>query len=488
MIKKISIVLLLAIILLALIAAYFLIASIDDKTFDDLGLYAAFEDVDDEGNGFLHIAYTQEEKFKVYDSRSDATFVKHFLEQSEWDQAKVDQILKQSEGYLQDVIAALEKPYFRLPGLDDIYALPSYSPMLDLQRLLLLKAVDSYQQRDVQTAVEHLGYALAFSQAVQSESSHKLISFMIGQAMQGQAVERFSRIVDTEASMVIKDYNYSDNALKELQLLIEKVPQYSNDGFKEVFAGELRFQEGVLPTISQKDFSSRWNEFKGRYFSSVNDTKNASVSSSAALANDSGSANKIEFVSDAIHAVFPNFYMHHNAFLNESAVVLKHNANLASGFCNAIEPSKEGEPTNFRESGLPENMSWQDVFMPNSVSYREHVPASIYDVYFIRRCFTRTELEAVKATIAIALFEREKGGRPESLTELVPDFLAALPIDYFNGQPLGYSKEKSYLYSVGANFSDDGGSDDSIYHSSCHQDSNCADNPTFIINFSTAGS
>ena len=488
MIKKISIVLLLPIIVFAMIVAYFLIGSIDDKIFDDQGLYAAFEDVDEEDNGFLHIAYTQDEKFKVYDSRSDATFVKHFLEGSEWDQAKVDQILKESEGYLQDILTALEKPYFRLPELDDVYAMPIYSPLFDLARLLLLKAVDGFTKRDMEAAVEYFGYALAFSQAIQSESGHSLISYHVGQAMQGEVVDWISRIVAVETALAIEHDDYNVKTLEEFQLLLDGMPVYFDDGYKEVFANELRFAEEYLKITREENFSKRWGSFKDEHLSDSNNRKYKDDSDEEVLTDDNASRIKIDFVSDAIHTISPGFYMHRNALLNQSAVELKRNADLASGFCDAVGPIVDITFPNVRENGLPEEMNWRDVFASNLSGHHQQIQVNSFNSYFIRRCFTRTELEAVKATIAIGLFEHENRERPEKLEELVPEFIDSLPIDYFNGQPLGYSKDKAYLYSVGSNFIDNGGSDETVYHSSCYRDINCSENPTFLIKFSDSDS
>ncbi len=52
---------------------------------------------------------------------------------------------------------------------------------------------------------------------------------------------------------------------------------------------------------------------------------------------------------------------------------------------------------------------------------------------------------------------------PVSLADLVPEYLKAIPIDPYDGEPLRYSAEKRILYSVGTDFIDSGGSS----HSEC---------------------
>ena len=66
----------------------------------------------------------------------------------------------------------------------------------------------------------------------------------------------------------------------------------------------------------------------------------------------------------------------------------------------------------------------------------------------------------VLAAIALERHQHKHGSYPDSLKQLVPEFLAALPRDPMNGQTLRYRRKDdgSYtLYSVGRNGEDDGG-------------------------------
>ncbi len=64
---------------------------------------------------------------------------------------------------------------------------------------------------------------------------------------------------------------------------------------------------------------------------------------------------------------------------------------------------------------------------------------------------------ATRALIALKAFKTETGRLPETLAELVPEFLDAVPLDDFDGKPLRYSREKKCVYSVGADLVDSGG-------------------------------
>lgn len=77
---------------------------------------------------------------------------------------------------------------------------------------------------------------------------------------------------------------------------------------------------------------------------------------------------------------------------------------------------------------------------------------------------TTCQVEAIRqltiATIALERYRLKHGGYPDTLDALVPDFLAAVPVDWFDGKPLKYRPlpDGQYLlYSVGRDGRDDGG-------------------------------
>jgi hypothetical protein len=66
----------------------------------------------------------------------------------------------------------------------------------------------------------------------------------------------------------------------------------------------------------------------------------------------------------------------------------------------------------------------------------------------------------VITAIALKRYQLKRGSYPEKLSDLVPQILAATPLDAINGQPLHYRRNADgtfLLYSVGENGVDDGG-------------------------------
>jgi tetratricopeptide (TPR) repeat protein len=71
----------------------------------------------------------------------------------------------------------------------------------------------------------------------------------------------------------------------------------------------------------------------------------------------------------------------------------------------------------------------------------------------------RAKLRSVVAVLAVERYRLARGRWPESLAALVPEFLAAVPADPYDGQPLRYRRlaDGVVVYSVGPDGADGGG-------------------------------
>jgi len=72
---------------------------------------------------------------------------------------------------------------------------------------------------------------------------------------------------------------------------------------------------------------------------------------------------------------------------------------------------------------------------------------------------TAMRLEVTKLGFALAAYRADHGSYPAKLAELTPKYIAAVPSDIFNGEPLHYRQDGDgyLLYSVGVNGIDDDG-------------------------------
>jgi len=77
------------------------------------------------------------------------------------------------------------------------------------------------------------------------------------------------------------------------------------------------------------------------------------------------------------------------------------------------------------------------------------IEAPDYRDFFLRRCAEDTALAATQTLIALRAFQQDQGQLPEELSDLVPDYLDAIPTDAFRGEPIRYSRARKLVYSLG---------------------------------------
>ncbi len=71
-----------------------------------------------------------------------------------------------------------------------------------------------------------------------------------------------------------------------------------------------------------------------------------------------------------------------------------------------------------------------------------------------------SKCQLLKAMIAIKAFKVENNKLPDSLDELIPDYLQSLPQDSFTQKPVIYDSSKKIVYSVDENLTDDTGDEE----------------------------
>ncbi|MCH8514624.1 MAG: type II secretion system protein GspG, partial [Kiritimatiellae bacterium] len=81
-----------------------------------------------------------------------------------------------------------------------------------------------------------------------------------------------------------------------------------------------------------------------------------------------------------------------------------------------------------------------------------------YDGFAIQAFRHQAENRATILVTALQLYQREQGEFPQTLQDLVPAYLAAIPADPFDGHPFRYDRDKAIVYAIGENLVDNGGS------------------------------
>jgi len=92
--------------------------------------------------------------------------------------------------------------------------------------------------------------------------------------------------------------------------------------------------------------------------------------------------------------------------------------------------------------------------------YLEAILLSGMALDLARIAYAQTAVQQAMTACALERYRLARGRFPEKLDELVPQYLAAVPKDVIDGQPLRYRREGAkgfVLYSIGWNMKDDGG-------------------------------
>jgi len=73
------------------------------------------------------------------------------------------------------------------------------------------------------------------------------------------------------------------------------------------------------------------------------------------------------------------------------------------------------------------------------------------------KCNENSFISAVQTLLALKAHKLEKGRLPETLADLVPEYLPAVPLDDFDGKAIRYDPRKRIVYTIGKDLKDDGG-------------------------------
>jgi len=127
-----------------------------------------------------------------------------------------------------------------------------------------------------------------------------------------------------------------------------------------------------------------------------------------------------------------------------------------------IAASEQPFPQAFQQAQLIEQQFREEVGTSPLSRMRSQLTMTVLPTFQVMFQATARGLASssmADTAIAIEQFRRRHGRPPQSLDELVPEFLPAVPIDPFDGQPLRYATDPGgfRIYSIGGNAKDDGG-------------------------------
>jgi len=333
------------------------------------------------------------------------------------DEAELDLLLKNNTDCIAQVKKGVACAVCQTPeatGLGD--TVPYISPWLDIGKILMVQSRQERLAGHVTASAEAGLLGAQYGNLIQQEAG-SLLNYLVGVAIESMALEQILDLGVTD-SATEKDLNSLAEGLNRLGAF--------DAGLVRAFQAEARVMLKTVETLSKGEgeydlvdlatFGTapdhRWDWLsrriqRSRYIFKPNQTKQ-------------------EFI-QLFHEIIRDIPLSYSQI-------------------NQTDPAKFGRV-------------WTDWIKPNALG--RILPALLVPGYrksIYVRCRAESLLSGTKLAVACNRFERKKGRWPETLDELVPAYLEAVPTDPFDGEPFRYSAEKGIVYSVGANLTDEGGS------------------------------
>lgn len=384
----------------------------DIPPIDDSDLSLVVVSVSDEQNALPDLVLAS----KVFDERaaSNTVALTHFA-----DAAKKS--LYQDPAYANPANISVNNS---LPAMGPWRKIASTSNALALSMAKEGKALEALQQALAGVSV---GNKLAVSQ-------NAMIGWLLGVAIENQSLETVQKIISSSTLT-------SDN-LKFLASGLSVYPS-SMSGLVKSTKGQYYESKNVIKTLTYDNIDR------------VNSGKSVLIDA----------ASKIDRT---------NFYLHPNHAISLFADDARRHVKIFESSCDSIGNTEVYTPDQVMDMATP-NLLFLYV-TPDAIGIILHgiIVASSGDVKH-RQCDQDVLLSATRILAALGAYKLDNKKIPDSLSMLVPAYLADMPLDPYSGKEFVYSPAKRIIYSVGQEQKDVGGSTGEQWDK--------MKNPTFNINF-----
>ena len=385
--------------------------------------------VSDQDNAYFDLIKIED---VIYEPEGRSEDILDMINQKMWDEKLAEEIVSRNQEAFRYFSKASHKPKFQNPAFanpEDInlnIVFPSLNSWRQMARLSSIRALYLSKQGKDSDAMKEVLNSVYIGQKIQ-ESQVSLLEYLVAISIKETGLEAVQNIIAS-----------SNLSTDELKKYAQDMNQFykNEDGFITVFKGEYYMQSLIIDA-----FVNGNTEILQSY------TGEQSHDISQKLKN--------------------NYYFRPNktkAIFAEHARGAIKNTDKFYGDIQVIEIQKKA-PSSFLKAYLTENFIGKTLY--------DITAHSLFSVNK-KKCDEDLLVSVTQTIIAIKAFKNNTGDYPASLGELVPDYLSSVPLDYFDGNPLRYSKEKNILYSVGEDLKDTGGNIGNNWHR--------MPDPTFKIN------
>lgn len=405
-------------VVLILIVGYFSLPYVlgllyrDIKSVNDEDLLFQKVVISDEQNSYFDLMGAADVFSKP--STDKAQLFEDIKDDETWDQVFVDELLHDNESALEFFSLAAGKPYFQNPAISDPInispnvVLPPLVKFRDMGHLSAIKSLSLAKKGDGAEAIQEASKSLAVAQKIQ-DSHVFLIEYLTTLPMKARAWKVIQTIVAT-----------TDIDSSILSLYAKDLKRYSrnDEGLISAFKSEYQTQKWIVDAMTTKD------------------------------------KEKIKTVQETLGEDFertrPSFQFQPNATKVLFAEYARTQINDSERDCGSLELKNA-------ESALPSYASKPGIISSTRLYFTKNVIGSVlhdivagsYGAVQLKRCQADFLAEATRLYIAIKAFFEDNGTYPESLIELVPQYIDSIPDDPFSDGALKYDSQKKVIYSEG---------------------------------------
>lgn len=427
--RIVPIILLIISIPITLLLAFFLVATIvshDEAQPDDTSLQLPQVSVTYADNAFVEMQ-------KIENAKSFPTELDNKLSESiglPWDESYASSMIANHAADIKLFRQAATKPKFQDPTFSspatldwDAATLPNYYSYRQAAQVVALEAEQRARNNDVGGALDeaievaHFGHAMEMSQG-------SLISYLVGSSIKQAGLTAIRQIALT-------------NSLTATQV---KDTAQKLEVFRDSRSGQVITMK--MEYLANKKYLQEFTRL-GPLLGSLN------LYSDATGATSQPNSKLGDFLD---YSGLAKFYYHPNQTQRYRVEYADYAIRNAEADCAVVEASP---PRMFlmEKSGL----AW--FFTPNAVGkYLTSIGEVSLGGLSTKRCNESLAISATQAVLAARAFAAENNKPPTNLSGLVPKYLDDVPKDPYNNQPLSYSAEKKFVYSVGPDRKDVGGS------------------------------
>ena len=299
----------------------------------------------------------------------------------------------------------------------------------EMRKLAYMLVIDTRRAAaNDETQVVHDNLAAMFGIAKHTRENALLIGDLISLAIVHMAFERIGELIAQQLDL------FTDDQLRDLA---HRVAALTDDDLRVRFSSErLSFRDYIQHAYTNNGSGDGRMTSRGmQFFDLVTDATGIYKPSNA--------------VQTTLTPLLGTVMMNRRELLSE------YERMMDAMERNAARPLWEREPSPI-DAAIH---AWQQEPMGQMRRLPLFLLVPAVDHASMQHHYVRGARDATLTAIALELYHRKHGDWPQTLDDLVPSLLPAVPVDRFDGKPLRYVLKDGIptLYSIGGDLDDDGG-------------------------------